>query len=244
LHQNAREQSKSQADGDDGAGFSEKLTRREAHDSALDPHARITNLTSAHLLREPDIFHDKHPALASRAHRIVYATPGIEISASWNIISMWCPLRAYKNRIVPCGPGRNFLYDAQHFGGMEQRAVAPIEYLCERGEYPRRSLSGPEQHWASTMLKTLNATAAIGLIISGGVQAQEMYHDMRGQPIEVTEAFPWDMPTENSFSAEAVVRWRRAQAPPRALPRNLSANQRENWMLAFNFLCCANTPED
>jgi hypothetical protein len=78
------------------------------------------------------------------------------------------------------------------------------------------------------MLKTLNVAAAIGLIFSGGVQAQETTHDMHGQPIEVSEAFPWDMPTENSFSAAAVLRWRRAQAAPHALPRNFSASQHEN----------------
>jgi hypothetical protein len=35
-------------------------------------------------------------------------------------------------------------------------------------------------------------------------------HRRADPPTEVCEAFPWDVPVEQSFSAESVMRWRRA----------------------------------
>ena len=49
-------------------------------------------------------------------------------------------------------------------------------------------------------------------------------HGRPEQPIEVCEAFPWDVPVEHSFTAESVMRWRRAmqeqgaRQPGKSLP--------------------------
>jgi hypothetical protein len=58
-------------------------------------------------------------------------------------------------------------------------------------------------------------TAAIlvpGLLRVPFVLAEEAVprHGRPEPPIEVCEAFPWDVPVEQSFTAESVMRWRRA----------------------------------
>ena len=76
-------------------------------------------------------------------------------------------------------------------------------------------------------------TAAIlvpGLLCAPYVQADEAVSG-RGRPkppTELCEAFPWDVPVEQSFTTESVMRWRRAmqvqrvQQSAKSFPRGRS----------------------
>jgi hypothetical protein len=54
---------------------------------------------------------------------------------------------------------------------------------------------------------------AFGLLFSPGAQAQERTTGGGGQsrPVELCEAFPWDVPVEQSFTVASVLRWRRGE---------------------------------
>jgi hypothetical protein len=66
-----------------------------------------------------------------------------------------------------------------------------------------------------------------GLLCAPCVLADETVpgHGRAEPPIEVCEAFPWDVPVEQSFTAESVMRWRRAmqeqdaQQPGKSVPQ-------------------------
>jgi len=73
-------------------------------------------------------------------------------------------------------------------------------------------------------------TAAIlvpGLLCAPWVRANDTMsrHGRSEPPIEVCESFPWDVPVEQSFTAESVSRWRRAiqeqrsEQPKKFFPR-------------------------
>jgi hypothetical protein len=66
-----------------------------------------------------------------------------------------------------------------------------------------------------------------GLLCASCAQADEsVSRRARPEPpIEICEAFPWDVPVEQSFTAKSVMRWRRAmqeqrtQQPNKSFPR-------------------------
>jgi hypothetical protein len=64
----------------------------------------------------------------------------------------------------------------------------------------------------SNKFRVIAAILVRGLVCAPCVLAGEAAPDHRrpDPPIEVCEAFPWDVPVEQSFSAESVLRWRRA----------------------------------
>ena len=55
---------------------------------------------------------------------------------------------------------------------------------------------------------------AVGLLFATHAQAQErvIAYGAPLRPIELSEAFPWDEPVEQTFTVDSVLRWRRA--PP------------------------------
>lgn len=66
-------------------------------------------------------------------------------------------------------------------------------------------------------------TAAVlvaGLVSGPRVEAGDsMSRGSRPEPpVEICEAFPWDVPVEQSFTAELVLRWRRAMTERGARP--------------------------
>jgi len=58
------------------------------------------------------------------------------------------------------------------------------------------------------MSNVFRATAAIGLLLSSVVEAQQTSRIGREPQTELCEAFAWDVPLELSFSVGSVVRWR------------------------------------
>jgi hypothetical protein len=53
----------------------------------------------------------------------------------------------------------------------------------------------------------------VGLAPLRDARAQE--HSGHRTPAEICEAFPWDVPVEQSFTVASVLRWRRAMAATR-----------------------------
>ena len=67
------------------------------------------------------------------------------------------------------------------------------------------------------MASRICVTVAFGLLFSAHAYAQG-HTASRGatsQAAELSEAFPWDEPVEQTFSVESVLRWRRGTAAER-----------------------------
>jgi hypothetical protein len=58
------------------------------------------------------------------------------------------------------------------------------------------------------MSNILRTAAVIGLLFPLGGRAQETGRGVPGQPVEICEALPWDVPAEQSLTVESVLRWR------------------------------------
>jgi hypothetical protein len=60
--------------------------------------------------------------------------------------------------------------------------------------------------------KLLGTSVLIGLTLGHHVRAEEPGAPQRRTPppTEICEAFPWDVPVEQSFTVASVLRWRRA----------------------------------
>jgi hypothetical protein len=56
--------------------------------------------------------------------------------------------------------------------------------------------------------------AALGLLFAAHAQAQQRVavHGEPSRPVELSEAFPWDEPVEQTFTVDSVLRWRRGRA--------------------------------
>ena len=52
---------------------------------------------------------------------------------------------------------------------------------------------------------------AVGLLFATHAQAQDRtaVHGAPSRPVELSEAFPWDEPVEQTFTVDSVLRWRR-----------------------------------
>jgi hypothetical protein len=62
------------------------------------------------------------------------------------------------------------------------------------------------------MAKRFCAAVAGGLLfaVQAHVQARAAVHGAPSRPVELSEAFPWDAPVEQTFTVESVLRWRRS----------------------------------
>jgi len=52
---------------------------------------------------------------------------------------------------------------------------------------------------------------AVGLLFAphGHAQGRTAVHGAPSRPVELSEAFPWDEPVEQTFTVDSVLRWRR-----------------------------------
>jgi hypothetical protein len=84
----------------------------------------------------------------------------------------------------------------------------------------------------SNKFKMIAAVLVRGLVCAPCVLAGEAGSGHRGAdpPTEVCEAFPWDVPVEQSFSVESVMRWRRAMRERG--PRQFGTSLPHGWVFA------------
>jgi hypothetical protein len=61
------------------------------------------------------------------------------------------------------------------------------------------------------MAGRFRVAVALGLLLATHTQAQEQIapRGAPSRPIELSEAFPWDEPVEQTFTVDSVLRWRR-----------------------------------
>jgi hypothetical protein len=63
--------------------------------------------------------------------------------------------------------------------------------------------------------------AAVGLLFAVHVhaQARNAIHGVPSRHVELSEAFPWDEPVEQTFTVDSVLRWRRGTVSEQTLVR-------------------------
>jgi hypothetical protein len=71
-------------------------------------------------------------------------------------------------------------------------------------------------------------TAAVGLLLvtQAHAQGRTATHGTPSRPLELSEAFPWDEPVEQTFSVDSVLRWRRSTAGEHTLVRAIRNHER------------------
>ena len=84
------------------------------------------------------------------------------------------------------------------------------------------------------MTERIWMAAMVGLLLSAAVHtaATAAGRPTQDPRTEVCEAFPWDVPVEQSFTPAAVLRWRRGVERARQIARSASdgeANMGSHW---------------